>query len=255
MSVDRRYSAALRGMPTLPADEQQRLACRYARTRDPADAQRLVEGNLRLVVTIAQQMGGAHRGDLMDLVQEGNAGLMQAVERFDPARGVKLATYAGWWIRCFIMRHIMESSRIVRFTSTREGRRRFFARALPAPDVPLDAVIGHEDGLGAETGQRVGDRFAAPDEWRPDVRVEEHELAARIAAAVSAFSATLADERARVILRDRLASDRPAQLKDLACRFRVSPERARQLEQQVIAQLRRFVCGARSGACAAAAAA
>jgi RNA polymerase sigma-32 factor len=253
MSVDRRYSAALRALPTLPADEQQRLAGRYARTRDPADARRLVEGNLRLVVTIAQHMGGAHRCDLMDLVQEGNAGLMQAVQRFNPARGVKLATYAGWWIRAFIMRHLMESSRIVRFTSTREGRRRFFARALPAPDVPLDAPITHDDGLATETAHRVGERFAAPDDGRPDIIVEEHELAARIAAAVSAFSATLADERARVILRDRLASDRPARLKELACRFHISPERARQLERQLLEQLRRYVFGT-SGAESAAAA-
>jgi hypothetical protein len=158
MTVDRRYSLALRGLPVLPADEQQRIARRYARTRDPADARRLVEGNLRLVVTIAQQMGGARRADLMDLVQEGNAGLMQAVERFDPARGVKLATYAGWWIRCFIMRHLMESSRIVRFASTREGRRRFFARALPPPDVPLDAAVG--SGGGARGPQRPPDRRA-----------------------------------------------------------------------------------------------
>jgi RNA polymerase sigma-32 factor len=243
MTVDRRYSLALRGLPVLPADEQQRIARRYARTRDPADARRLVEGNLRLVVTIAQQMGGARRADLMDLVQEGNAGLMQAVERFDPARGVKLATYAGWWIRCFIMRHLMESSRIVRFASTREGRRRFFARALPPPDAPLDAAVGHEGGRAAANGRRIGERFAAPDDCRPDVRVEEHELIARVTAALSALGATLADERACVILRDRLASDHPARLKDLAGRFHVTPERARQLEQEVIARLRSFFCG------------
>jgi RNA polymerase sigma-32 factor len=253
MSVDRRYSAALRRIPTLPAEEQQRIARRYARTRDPCDARRLVTGNLRLVVTIAQRMGGAHRGDLMDLVQEGNAGLMQAVERFDPARGVTLATYAAWWIRCFIMRHMMESSRIVRFASTREGRRRFFARTLPGPDVPLDAAAGHEQELAAGSGRRVGDRFAAPDGWRPDVRVEEHELSARVQTAVSTFGATLVDERARAILRDRLASERPAQLKDLARRFHVSPERARQLEKQLIGQLRGYLCGAAAGATGAAA--
>ena len=115
----------------MPAAEQQALAERYARSRDRRDAERLVLGNLRLVVKLARELGGGYRGDFMDLVQEGNAGLTHAVDRFDPKRGMKLSSYAALWIRAYIMRYLMETSRMVRHTSTREGRRRFFDRTLP----------------------------------------------------------------------------------------------------------------------------
>jgi RNA polymerase sigma factor (sigma-70 family) len=139
MMLDDHYNRLLAQTPTMPADEQKTLAERYARRHDRRDAQRLVLGNLRLVVKLARELGGGYRGDLMDLIQEGNAGLTVAVERFDPKRGAKLSSYAALWIRAYIMRYLMETSRMVRQTSTREGRRRFFDRTLPGSDVSLDA--------------------------------------------------------------------------------------------------------------------
>jgi len=124
MNLDDAYNRILDRTPVMSAEEQNAVAARYARTRDPRDADRLVMGNLRLVVKVARQLGGPHSRDLMDLVQEGNAGLVHAIRRFDPKRGVKLTSYAVWWIRAFIMRHLMETSRMVTFASTREGRRR-----------------------------------------------------------------------------------------------------------------------------------
>ena len=151
--LDDHYSRLLARTPTMPAAEQKALAERYARTRDRRDAQRLVLGNLRLVVKLARELGGGYRGDLMDLVQEGNAGLTHAVERFDPKRGVKLSSYAALWIRAYIMRYLMDSSRMVRHTSTREGRRRFFDRTLPGIDVSLDAPVSCEhDGAWDRAG-------------------------------------------------------------------------------------------------------
>ena len=99
MMLDEHYSRLLARTPTMPAAEQQALAERYVRSRDRRDAERLVLGNLRLVVKLARELGGGYRGDFMDLVQEGNAGLTQAVERFDPTRGSKLSSYAALWIR------------------------------------------------------------------------------------------------------------------------------------------------------------
>jgi RNA polymerase sigma factor (sigma-70 family) len=145
MRLDPTFKRALDRTPTMPADEQQRLATRYAQTRDPSDAQRLVVGNLRLVLKIVHDLGGRHHGDAMDLVQEGCAGLADAVRRFDPARGVKLSSYAAWWIRAYVMRYLMDSSRIVHFSSTREGRRRFFDGTLPGPDRSLDTPV-KQDG-------------------------------------------------------------------------------------------------------------
>jgi RNA polymerase sigma-32 factor len=241
MSVDRLYSRTLNAAPTLSADEQHELARRYARDRDPRDARRLMLANLKLVVSIANSMSGAWHPDAMDLVQEGNAGLIVAIERFDPARGTKLATYAGFWIRAFIMRHLMESGRMVRSTSTREGRRRFFDRALPR-DLSLDAPIGH-GGAAKASGPSFLDSVPADAESRPDVAAETREEHERLRAAVSALEQTLT-ARERVILKSRLLCDSPEPLRQLGPKLSLSGERVRQLEQHMLDRLRVLVASA-----------
>ena len=239
MNLDPNYDRILDRTPVMPAAEQKAVAARYARTRDPRDAERLVMGNLRLVVKIARQLGGPHSRDLMDLVQEGNAGLIHAIQRFDPRRGVKLTSYAVWWIRAFIMRHLMETSRMVSFASTREGRRRYFDRSLPGPDRPLDArATQWEDG-----GHRLIDVLPDDDDRRPDVRCEEQEYRERLQDALEAFPPTL-DARERGIFEMRLLREKPMRLADVGKRFAVSGERARQLERRVRHSLRDFVTDA-----------
>jgi RNA polymerase sigma-32 factor len=224
------YSRDLARVPTMPPAEQHALAVRYAATHDAALARRLVTGNLRLVVKIARELG-ARRENYLDLVQEGNAGLMRAVERFDPARGVKLSTYAAWWIRAFILRHLMEQCHAVRAGSTREGRRRFFDGTLAA-DVSLDEPL-----TSAEGGITRLDTLVAPDELRPDVQVERHQTATTVARLVGSFAATL-DRRGRTIVKRRLLQDQPSTLGDIAQRFSISRERARQVEKQLVTALR-----------------
>ena len=239
MNLDDSYARTLERIPIMPAAEQAVVAARYARTHDRRDADRLVLGNLRLVVKIARELG-PHRSDLMDLVQEGNAGLTHAVSRFDPRRGVKLTTYAVWWIRAYIMRHLMATSRMVSFASTREGRRRFFARALPAPDRSLEAPAhNHDSGAGRSLAEVLAD--AEGD--RPDVHCEQREYRARVRRAVQTFRPTL-DERGRAILDLRLLREKPAHLAEVGKRFTVSGERVRQLEARVRGDLRRHVAGA-----------
>jgi len=237
MNLDESYVRTLERHPTMPADEQATTAARYARTRDPRDAHRLVLGNLRLVVKIARELG-ARRSDLMDLVQEGNAGLMHAVRLFDPSRGVKLTSYAAWWIRACIMRHMMATTRMVSMASTREGRRRFFDRTLPGPDRSLDAPVRRDDGDDSIRA-RV-DLLADDDARRPDVRCEEDEYRQRLRDAVGAFRPTL-DARGRGIFDMRLLRETPARLSDVGKRFAVSGERIRQLEFRVRDDLRAFV--------------
>jgi len=241
MNLDDSYARTLERLPTMSAEEQAVVAARYARTRDPRDAERLVLGNLRLVVKVARELG-PYRGDLMDLVQEGNAGLTCAVKRFDPGRGVKLTTYAVWWIRAFIMRHLMATSRMVSFASTREGRRRFFDRDLPGPDRSLDARRPHDDG-GSTPRRALVETLADDEANRPDVRCEENEYQARLQRAVDGFRPTL-DSRGRGILEMRLLRDKPAHLKEVGKRFAISGERVRQLETRVRRGLRRHVAGA-----------
>jgi RNA polymerase sigma-32 factor len=238
MNAFRLYSRDVQANPMLPAEEQQALARRFAGGRDPRDARRLVLANLRLVIAIAKNLGGADRPDLMDLVQEGNAGLMVAIDRFDPARGSKLSAYASIWIRAYILRHIMEASHVVRVTTTTEGRRRFFARTLPS-DVRLDAPAGREGDDGGARATRL-DFLTADDGLRPDVAAEAHEDLTRLKAAVTCFEATL-DKRQRAILQGRLLSDSPRPLRQLGAAIDLSGERVRQLEQDMLARLRALV--------------
>jgi RNA polymerase sigma-32 factor len=233
MNLDETYARMLDRTPTMSAAEQAEVAGRYARTRDPRDAERLVLGNLRLVVKLARQLG-PHRNDLMDLVQEGNAGLTHAVHRFDPKRGVKLTSYAVWWIRAYIMRHLMATSRMVSFASTRAGRRQFFARTLPASERSLDTAASGRSRLA----------FLADDDAnRPDVRCEDIEHRVRVREAIDAFRPTL-DERRRKIFETRLLCEKPARLEDVGKRFKVSGERVRQLEIGVRRDLRNFMAAA-----------
>jgi RNA polymerase sigma-32 factor len=243
MSIDDSYRRILDGIPTMSADDQAVVAARYARTRDPRDAERLVLGNLRLVVKIARELGGPQRRDLMDLVQEGNAGLTHAVHLFDAKHGAKLSTYAAWWIRAYIMRHMMDTSRIVRMSSTREGRRRFFDHTLPDPDRSLEAPTRPERDSDRGTRAPLGDLLADEDDRRPDVRCELDEYRSRVREAITAFSPTL-ERRARGIFEMRLLREEPARLSDVGRRFGISGERARQLETRVRGQLRDFITAA-----------
>jgi RNA polymerase sigma-32 factor len=232
------YTRDVRAIPMLTAEGQQSLARRFARRRDPRDARRLVLANLRLVVAIAKSLGGGDRHDLMDLVQEGNAGLMVAIERFDPDRGLKLSAYASIWIRAFVLRHIMEQSHVVRATTTTEGRRRFFARTLPG-DVRLDAPVRGDAEDGGAHATRL-DFVTADERLRPDVAAEAREEVLRLREVVALFEATL-DARQRTILESRLLSESPRPLRQLGAAIDLSGERVRQIEQDMLARLRALV--------------
>ncbi|MDB4979303.1 MAG: sigE, partial [Myxococcales bacterium] len=231
------YSLDVRAHPMMSPAEQQALACRFASRHDPRDAERLVLANLRLVISLATKLGGRHRPDLMDLVQEGNAGLMLAVERFDPGRGSRLSAYASIWIRAYILRHIMETSHVVRVT-TRVGRLRFFARTLPR-DVHLDAPTGPEGDAGGTRAPRL-DFVRADERLRPDVIAEKHEDLRRLRSAVRRFAATM-DTRERAILEERLLSDTPRPLRQLGAAIDLSGERVRQVEREMVARLRALI--------------
>ena len=119
------YMHSLRNHPVLSREEEHELAAHYAKTQEPSAARKLITANLRLVVKIAQEYRRAHR-NLLDLIQEGNVGLIQAVQRYDPFRGVKLSTYAAWWIRAYILKFILANWRMVRIGTTQAQRRLFF---------------------------------------------------------------------------------------------------------------------------------
>src|SRR3954466_5046174 len=120
-----RYMAEVARHPLLSREEEHRLAAEFAKTHDPEIAYKLVTANLRLVVKIAHDYRRA-AFNLLDLIQEGNVGLMQGVRKFDPERGVKLSSYAAWWIRAYIIRYLMDNWRLVKLGTTQAQRKIFF---------------------------------------------------------------------------------------------------------------------------------
>lgn len=121
----RAYMNDVARYPVLSHEAQHELAVRFVESGDRKAAQQLVTSNLRLVVKIAYEYRSAYR-NLLDLVQEGNVGLMQAVAKYDPYRGVKLSSYAAWWIRAYILRFVLNNWRLVKIGTTQAQRKLFF---------------------------------------------------------------------------------------------------------------------------------
>jgi RNA polymerase sigma-32 factor len=248
----------------LTPDEERRLALRWRRFRDPDAADRLVTGNLRFVVKIAFEYR-TYGVRLLDLIQEGNLGLLVAVDRFDPGRGVRLTTYAVWWIRAYIQEYIRRSWSMVRFGTTRAEQRCFYrlrrerqrlerggnkadperlASALGISTGELEAIESRitrrdaslDDSAYVDTDETRGDRLA-DDQPGPESRFADEELSHRAHDAIAEALATL-DPRERDILHRRYLAAKPATLKEIGAQFGISRERVRQLEARAMAKLR-----------------
>ena len=264
------YLRSLRRHTLLSREEEHELAVHYVQTHEMAPARKLITANLRLVVKIAQEYRREHR-NLLDLIQEGNVGLIQAVQRYDPFRGVKLSTYAAWWIRAYILKFILANWRIVRIGTTQAQRRLFFnlrrerermekmgietdskrlaavldvsegdvvemERRLAAAEMSLDAPVRSE-GLA---GRTQGDMVPAAPSARPDLQVENGEFQELLRTKLEAFGANLHDRELQ-IFRRRLLADQPTTLEQLGADHGVSRERARQIEERLKKKLRSFL--------------
>ncbi|HQR29179.1 MAG TPA: RNA polymerase factor sigma-32 [Anaeromyxobacteraceae bacterium] len=249
--------------PVLSAEEERSLARAYRERGDTAAAHRLVTSNLRFVVKVA----AGYRGyglKLADLIQEGNLGLMRAVEKFDPDQGIRLISYAVWWIRAYIQGYVLQSWSLVKVGTTQAQRRLFFSlartrrelgedlegdeldervarrlrvrtddvrqatRRMEGRDVSIDAP----GASGATPLERLESDDVPPDELLSQAR-EAQSLRSGVAKALS-----LLDDRERVIVEERLMADDPASLQDLGARFGFSRERARQIEIRARGKLR-----------------
>jgi RNA polymerase sigma-32 factor len=259
------YMASLRDVPRIEREEEHELAVRYLKTRDPEIARRLITANLKLVVKLAHEYSRAHR-NLLDLIQEGNVGLVQAVEKYDPNRGVKLSSYAAWWIRAYMLRWLLQNARMVRLGTTATQRKLFFnlrkekaklermgfspsaanvakAMKLPegevvemeqrlgAPDTSLDAPIDRED----EGRSRLDVLESAMP--RPDDAAESGEFRERLREALESFGGRLKG-RERQLFDERLMTDEPRTLQELGDSFGISRERTRQLEMRLVSRLK-----------------
>ena len=271
----RAYMAEVARHPVLSREEEHALAVRYQETGDVDAAYKLVASNLRLVVKIAHEYRRT-AFQLLDLVQEGNLGLMQAVKKYDPWKGVKLSSYAAWWIRAYIIRFIMENWRMVKLGTTQAQRKLFFNLAkerekllargvdptprllaknldveekdveemsarMAADDLSLDAPLSAGD---EETRQTRLDRVPASDAVPADERIGDEELRRIFREKLEGFAATITDEKERFIFEKRLLpkdGETPLTLQEVGDQFGLTRERARQIEAKLTARLREWL--------------
>jgi RNA polymerase sigma factor (sigma-70 family) len=193
----------------LSAAEELALAREHVRSRSPAGAHRLVCSHLRLVLKIAREYRVPAHAELSDVVQDGTLGLLEAVRRFDPERGVRLFNYASWWIRACILRGIVNTAEIVCSGRGRQGRRDFFAGRRPLPALSLDAPAAS----GSDTPLLA--LLPAKGTTPADQALERAELAQMVGAVARTLADALPD-RERAVLDARPLADEPVTLPHLA---------------------------------------
>jgi RNA polymerase sigma-32 factor len=253
----------------LTPEEEQKLTRHYVETQDVKTAARLVTANLRLVVKLAYEYRRAYK-NIMDLIQEGNIGLMQAVKRYDPYRGVKLSSYAAWWIRAYILRFILNNWRLVKLGTTQAQRKLFFNlnkekaklaamgieptaaeiakrlsvdenevidmdRRLSSGEASLDAPVGDSEGRSVARVDLMPSSSTGPDS-----EFESHEMDRIVRRGLDKFRETLSGKDV-VIFNKRMFTDEPVTLQELGDEFGVSRERVRQLEARLQTKLREYL--------------
>jgi RNA polymerase sigma-32 factor len=261
-----RYVAQVSRYPILSAEEETRLARLWRDFHDVDAAHALVTANLRFVVKIAHEYRG-YGAKILDLIQEGSVGLMQAVKRFDPDRGYRLISYAVYWIRSYIHAFLMGTMRMIKIGTSRAHRKLFFklralkgklaANGMDSRDDIIDAVaeeVGVDradveemdrhmsnsdaslDAPTAVTGAALAEIIPA-DEINQEEMLAELEMEADRAAKLEAALNVL-DDREQEIIRKRYLTDSPVQLKDIGEQMGVTKQRVSQLEHRAMKKLR-----------------
>ena len=265
-----RYLTEIRKFPMLTKDEEFMLAKRWREHEDPKAAHRLVTSHLRLVAKIAMGYRG-YGLPIGEVISEGNVGLMQAVKKFEPDKGFRLATYAMWWIRASIQEYILRSWSLVKMGTTASQKKLFFnlrkaksaISAFQEGDLHPDQVELIATKLGVEESEVVSmnRRLSGPDaslnapmrvdgesEWQDwledtgavsqETQVAEDQERTQRMSLLEAAMTELTD-RERHILTERRLKDEPTTLEDLAAQYGVSRERVRQIEVRAFEKLQK----------------
>lgn len=262
-----RYMREIQRHPLLTPEEEKELTKEYARTRDPKIAYRLITANLRLVVKIAFEYR-TFTHQVLDLIQEGNMGLIQAVKHFDPLRGVRLSHYAQYWIRSYIIYYLLNNHRIVKLGTTQAQRKVFFnlrrerQRLLAMGFDPTPRLIAANLSVPESTVAEMMNRMGSPDLYLeapldadgsrtlmgtltggtdPVEQTAAAEVGERLRQKIAEFDRSLTNERDRYIWEKRLVSDDPISLQEIGEKYGVSRERARQLEERIKKNFKEFL--------------
>jgi RNA polymerase sigma-32 factor len=263
-----RYLQEINQFPLLSKEETAELAKRFHETGDQDAAYKLVSSNLRLVVKVAMDFQKYWMQNFLDLIQEGNVGLVQAAKKFDPFREVKFSYYAAYWIRAYILKFIMDNWRLVKIGTTQAQRKLFFSlnkerKLLESqgfkPEVKLLAErLNVKESEVIEMSQRMDNwdvslespvRADSDDEQKdflpdgsPSVEdmVAGREVKERVEEILKVLKESLNDKE-KVIIDYRLMTDDPRTLQEIADEFGISRERVRQIEANLLKKMKKYM--------------
>jgi RNA polymerase sigma-32 factor len=257
------YLAEIRRFPVLSAEEEYRLAVKFYEEQDLEAAQSLITANLRFVVKIAGEYR-AYGMKMLDLIQEGNVGLMMAVRKFDPYKGFRLISYAVWWIRAYIQNYIISAWSLLKIGTTQAQRKLFFK--LNQAKNAIKSMFGEDDVPAAslaldvkeseflEMEQRMRGDYSLDAEVASgeggtlldvlaDERLNQEELLAENQEALLlerhvAQAMGRLNEKERYVIEHRVSAEEPQTLQEIADHFAISRERVRQIEEGALKKMR-----------------
>ncbi|MCB0369579.1 MAG: RNA polymerase factor sigma-32 [Bdellovibrionales bacterium] len=259
------YLNEIRRYPLLTKEQEKEIAKKYFETKDPESAQLLVRSNLRFVVKIAAEYS-KFGAKLIDLIQEGNVGLMHAVREYNPYKGARLITYAVWWIRGYIQEYLMRQYSLVRIGTTQNQRKLFYqlqrekanldslgnepnlsdiAKKL---DIPEDEVrimaqrmsgrdISLDRPIDVDSPTSLNDFQKSANEENIDDFIAKEELIGILQEKVSELEPHLSD-REKIILKERLLNDEPLTLQEIGERYGITREAVRQMEARLLKKIK-----------------
>jgi RNA polymerase sigma-32 factor len=263
------YLSEIKKYKLLSREEEKELAIRFRENNDENAGYALVTSNLRLVVKIAMDFHRYWTKNLLDLIQEGNLGLLQAVKKFDPYRGIKFSYYASFWIKAYMLKFIMDNWKLVKIGTTQSQRKLFFNLAkereklisegfAPEPrllaerlDVKEEEVVEMSQRLGSwevSLNSPVGgdDSREAYDSLMPDPamgadeKLSEKQEGVTLTEKLAEFRKTLSGKDLD-IFDNRIMSDKPVTLQELGDKYGISRERVRQIQEKIIKKIKIYL--------------
>jgi RNA polymerase sigma-32 factor len=263
------YLMEIKNFKLLTREEEVELATRYQKENDQEAAYRLVTSNLRLVVKIAMDFSRYWTKSLLDLIQEGNVGLLQAVRKFDPYRGIKFSYYASFWIKAYILKFIMENWKLVKIGTTQTQRKLFFNLAKekeklvsqgfnPEPKLLAERLDVKEQDIeemsqrlggaelslnapvGGDDGKEVYGAFLPDPGEATDDQISVIERREILLENLQNFRETLSGKELD-IFDNRIMADSPMTLQELGDKYNISRERVRQIQERIVKNIKTWL--------------